>query len=234
MAISLEQVLSAPKVRERNILRNVYLWMTGGLALTGLISYTIASSQQLTRALLTTPGLFLILIIAEFGLVIYLSARIQKMKSSSAVAAFIGYAVLNGITLSVLLQIYTGLTISRAFFTTAGTFAGMSIYGMTTKRDLDQIGAYLVMGLWGIIIATVVNMLIGSSSIYYLISYLGLIIFLGLTAWDTQTIVKWNQAYGSSMDEETYVKLSIIGALKLYLDFINIFLFLLRIFGRRN
>lgn len=234
MAISLEQVLSAPKVRERNILRNVYLWMTGGLALTGLISYTIASSQQLTRALLTTPGLFLILIIAEFGLVIYLSARIQKMKSSSAVAAFIGYAVLNGITLSVLLQIYTGLTISRAFFTTAGTFAGMSIYGMTTKRDLDQIGAYLVMGLWGIIIATVVNMLIGSSSIYYMISYLGLIIFLGLTAWDTQTIVKWNQAYGSSMDEETYVKLSIIGALKLYLDFINIFLFLLRIFGRRN
>lgn len=234
MAISLEQVLSAPKVRERNILRNVYLWMTGGLALTGLISYTIASSQQLTRALLTTPGLFLILIIAEFGLVIYLSARIQKMKSSSAVAAFIGYALLNGITLSVLLQIYTGLTISRAFFTTAGTFAGMSIYGMTTKRDLDQIGAYLVMGLWGIIIATVVNMLIGSSSIYYMISYLGLIIFLGLTAWDTQTIVKWNQAYGSSMDEETYVKLSIIGALKLYLDFINIFLFLLRIFGRRN
>jgi hypothetical protein len=156
------------------------------------------------------------------------------MKASSAVMGFIIYALLNGITLSVIFHIYTGVTISRAFFTAAGTFAGMSIYGMTTKRDLDRFGAYLVMGLWGIIFATLINFFIGSASIYYIISYIGLLVFLGLTAWDTQTIVKWNQAYGSSMDEESYVKLSIIGALKLYLDFINMFLFLLRIFGRRN
>ncbi len=234
MASAREQVLRVAKTRERSILRNVYLWMTGGLTLTALVSYTVASSPGLFNSLVATPGMFMVLIIAQFGLVIYLSARLNHMKASSAVLSFIIYALLNGITLSVIFYAYTGITISRAFFTTAAAFAGMSIYGMTTKRDLSSIGSYLVMGLWGIIIATLVNFFIGSSTIYYMVSYIGLLVFLGLTAWDTQIIMKWNQSYGSSMTEEAYVKLSILGALKLYLDFINMFLFILRIFGRRN
>lgn len=234
MTSARQQILGKVKVRERSILRNVYLWMTGGLTLTALVSYAVASSPSLSRALTGSPGTFFFLIIAQFGLVIYLSARLNKMQASSAVLAFIAYALLNGITLSVIFYAYTGVTISRAFFTTAGAFAGMSIYGMTTKRDLNHIGSYLVMGLWGVIIATLVNFFIGSETIYYMISYIGLLVFLGLTAWDTQIIMGWNRSYGSSMSEEAYVKLSILGALKLYLDFINMFLFILRIFGRRT
>ncbi len=234
MTSARQQILGMTKIRERSILRNVYLWMTGGLTLTALVSYAVASSPSLFRALAGSPGTFFFLIIAQFGLVIYLSARLNKMQASSAVLAFIAYALLNGITLSVIFYAYTGVTISRAFFTTAGAFAGMSIYGMTTKRDLNHIGSYLVMGLWGVIIATLVNFFIGSETIYYMISYIGLLVFLGLTAWDTQVIMGWNRSYGSSMSEEAYVKLSILGALKLYLDFINMFLFILRIFGRRT
>lgn len=234
MAMTRQHLSQAVKVRERSLLRNVYMWMTGGLTLTALVSYTVASSPGLFNTLVGTPGMFLILIIAQLGLVIYLSARLAKMQASSAVFAFIGYAMLNGITLSVIFYAYTGIEISRAFFTTAAAFAGMSIYGMTTRRDLSRMGSYLIMGLWGIIIATLINFLIGSQTIYYLVSYIGLFIFLGLTAWDTQVILRWNREYGSSMDESSYVKLSILGALKLYLDFINMFLFILRIFGRRS
>ena len=229
-----EQVLRMTKVRERSILRNVYLWMTGGLTLTALVSMTMVSSPGLMQTLVGSPGMFMVLIFAQLGLVFFISSRLDKMQASSAVLSFLIYAILNGMTLSVIFLAYTGVTISTAFFTTAGAFAGMSIYGMTTKRDLSSIGSFLMMGLIGIIIATVVNMFIGSETIYYLISYIGLFIFLGLTAWDTQVIKRWNQSYGSSMDEDTYVKLSIMGALKLYLDFINMFLFILRIFGSRN
>lgn len=229
-----EQILSMPRVRERNILRNVYLWMSGGLALTAIISYLIATSQTALQLIFGTPGIFFLLIIAEFVLVIYLSARIQKMSAGAAVMAFIGYAALNGITLSTIFLAYTGLTVSNAFFTTAAAFAGMSLYGMTTKKELSGIGQYLVMGLWGIIIASVLNIFLNSSSVYFAVSYIGVFVFMGLTAWDTQIIKRWNSEYGSSMSEEEYVKLSIMGALKLYLDFINMFLFILRIFGRNK
>ena len=228
------QMLSQVKNRERSILKNVYLWMTAGLAMTGVVSYAVATNDTLLRMFLGSSVSFLFIIFAQFGLVIYLSARLQKMASTSAIAAFMGYSILTGITLSVIFYAYSGLVISRAFFTTAASFGGMSLYGMTTKKDLDGIGHYLIMGLWGIIIASLINMFIGSANVYYLISIIGVLVFLGLTAWDTQKIRKMNDAYGSSMDEETYIKLSIIGALMLYLDFINIFLFLLRIFGRNN
>lgn len=227
-------VLSQVKNRERSILKNVYLWMTAGLAMTGVVAYTVASSETLLRMFLGSGTSFLLIIIAQFALVIFLTARLQKMTSTTAIASFIGYSMLTGITLSVIFYAYSGLVISRAFFTTAAAFGGMSVYGMTTKRDLDGIGHYLIMGLWGIIIASLINMFLGSENIYYMISIIGVLVFLGLTAWDTQKIRKMNDAYGSSMDEETYIKLSIIGALILYLDFINIFLFLLRIFGRNN
>lgn len=228
------QMLSQVKNRERSILKNVYLWMTAGLAMTAVVSYAVATNDTLLRMFLGSSVSFLFIIFAQFGLVIYLSARLQKMASTSAIAAFMGYSILTGITLSVIFYAYSGLVISRAFFTTAASFGGMSLYGMTTKRDLDGIGHYLIMGLWGIIIASLINMFLGSANVYYFISIIGVLVFLGLTAWDTQKIRKMNDAYGSSMDEETYIKLSIIGALMLYLDFINIFLFLLRIFGRNN
>ena len=234
MTDQLAQMLSQVKNRERSILKNVYLWMTAGRAMTGVVAYTVASSETLLRMFLGSGTSFLLIIIAQFALVIFLTARLQKMTSTTAIASFIGYSMLTGITLSVIFYAYSGLVISRAFFTTAAAFGGMSVYGMTTKRDLDGIGHYLIMGLWGIIIASLINMFLGSENIYYMISIIGVLVFLGLTAWDTQKIRRMNDAYGSSMDEETYIKLSIIGALILYLDFINIFLFLLRIFGRNN
>jgi len=228
------QILSIPRVRERNILRNVYLWMTAGLALTGVVAFGVANNPSLMRALVGNQMIFLLLIFGELGLVIYLGTRIMHMSASSATMAFAGYSVLNGVTLSVIFLAYTGAEISLAFFTAAGTFAGMSLYAMTTKRDLSGIGHYLVMGLWGVIIASVINIFLRSSSLYYMISYIGVLVFIGLTAYDTQMIKRWNAEFGTSTTEEQYVKLSILGALKLYLDFINIFLFLLRIFGRRN
>ncbi len=234
MALSREQVLRIPAVRERNILRNVYLWMTAGLAITGVIAMGISSNPRWVMTLAQTPMLFILLVLAEFGLVIYLSARIFQMSVNAATMAFAAYSILNGVTLSVIFLAYTGETISLAFFTAAGMFAGMSLYAMTTKRDLSGIGHYLVMALWGIIIASIINIFLPSPGLYSLISYVGVAVFLGLTAYDTQTIKRWNQEMGSSVNEEQYVKLSIMGALKLYLDFINLFLFLLRIFGRRN
>jgi len=228
------QMLSSVKSRERSIMKNVYLWMTAGLSLTGVVSYLVASSPSLQRVFLGSTTSLLLLIVAQFGLVIYLTARIQKMSATSAIAAFGGYAMLTGITLSVIFMAYSGLTISRAFFTTAAAFGGMSLYGMTTKRELNGMGHYLMMGLWGILIASLINMFLGSASIYYIISILGVVVFLGLTAWDTQKIKQWNETYSGHMDEDTYIKLSILGALTLYLDFLNIFLFTLRIFGRNR
>lgn len=223
------QMLSNVKLRERSILKNVYLWMTAGLALTAVVAYLISASN-----IVITPTVMFIAIIAEFALVVYLSARLQKMSTLAAVLAFTVYAMLNGVTLSIIFYVYGRLTISRAFFTTAALFGGMSLYGMTTKRQLDGIGHYLVMGLWGLIIASLINMFFRSESVYYFISIIGVLVFVGLTAWDTQKIKRLNDAYSGHMDEDTFVKLSIIGALTLYLDFLNIFLYLLRIFGRSD
>ncbi len=228
------QMLSQVKNRERSILKNVYLWMTAGLAFTGVVSYLVATSATLMRIFLGSWLSMILVIVAQFALVVFLSARLEQMSATTAIASFMGYSFLTGITLSVIFYAYSGLVISRAFFTTAAAFGGMSVYGMTTKRDLDGVGHYLIMGLWGIIIASLINMFLGSANIYYFISIIGVLVFLGLTAWDTQKIKRMNDAYGSRMDEDTYIKLSIIGALMLYLDFINIFLFLLRIFGRNN
>lgn len=234
MAYGREEALRYAAVRERNILRNVYIWMTAGLALTGVVARTVSSSSAVISALVGNPVLFFGLIIGELILVMTLSARINRMSASAATFAFAGYAILNGITLSIVFLAYTGETLALAFFTTAATFGGMSLWALATKRDLSGLGHYLMMGLWGVLVASLVNMFLRSSAAYYLISYVGVLVFLGLTAYDTQMIKRWNEAYGDSIDEEQYVKLSIMGALKLYLDFINIFLFLLRIFGRRD
>lgn len=234
MAQSRSEALQYTAVRERNIIRNVYLWMTAGLALTGIVARTVASSRTIVTTLVGNPALFFALIIGELVLVFFLSARIHKMSATAATISFAGYALLNGVTLSLVFLAYTGQTIALAFFTTAATFAGMSIWGLVTKRNLSGMAHYLMMGVWGILIASLINMFLQSSGLYYIISYIGVALFMGLTAYDTQVIKQWNAAYGPSIDEEQYIKLSIMGALKLYLDFINMFLFILRIFGGRD
>jgi FtsH-binding integral membrane protein len=234
MADRNQNTLSAQFVRERSILRNVYLWMTGGLALTGAVALYVSTNQVITRALVENPMLFFGLIIGELLLVIFLSARIMKMEAGTATLLFVAYSALNGVTLSLIFLFYTGTSITNVFFITAGTFAGTSLYALTTKRDLSGIGHYLIMGLWGVIIASVVNFFLRSSALYYLISYIGVAVFIGLTAYDTQIIKRWNESLGDEVDEQMYMKISILGALKLYLDFVNLFLFFLRIFGRRR
>ncbi|MCD6396976.1 MAG: Bax inhibitor-1/YccA family protein [Spirochaetaceae bacterium] len=228
-----EQTYSSSVSRDRSLIKNVYLWMTAGLALTGVVSFGLSSNQSLMIALVSNTFLFFGIIIAELALVMYLSARIQKMSTTAATMAFALYAFLNGVTMSVIFLAYTGATISLAFFTTAATFGAMSLYAMTTKRDLSGMGHYLMMGVFGIIIVSIINIFLKSPAVYYLISYVGVLVFMGLTAYDTQKILKMSAQAGSA-SEEQYIKFSIMGALKLYLDFINIFLFMLRIFGRRR
>ncbi len=227
-------ILQNVATRERTILKNVYLWMTAGLGLTALVAFFVASNPSLLRALVGNTMGFLLIVIGQFALVFYLSARLDRMSQASAVGAFLAYSALNGIMLSTIFAVYAGVVIYKTFFTTALMFGGMSLYAMTTKRDLNKFGSYLVMGLWGLIIASLINMFFRSSGLDYPISFIGVGTFLGLTAWDTQKIIRMNEQYGSGIDEETFTKLSIIGALTLYLDFLNLFLFLLRIFGRSN
>jgi FtsH-binding integral membrane protein len=234
MANSREQMLSSVRERENSILKNVYIWMSCGLALTGVVSYLVATTPALLRMFLGSGLSFLFIVVAQFALVFYLSARLDKMSANSAILSFVGYSILTGITLSSIFYAYSSIVISRAFFTSAALFGGMSFYGMVTKRDLSGMGHYLIMFLWGIIVASVINIFFRSEALYFMLSIVAVLVFLGLTAWDTQKIKTLNERYGRNMDEETYIKLSIIGALMLYLDFINIFLYLLRIFGRKD
>ena len=205
--------------------------MTLGLAITGLTALFVADSN-LIEVIFSGSFPFWILLIAELALVWYLSSRIMKLSMPVATAAFAVYSLLNGVTLSPIFLVYTGESIASTFFITAGTFAAMAIFGYTTKRDLSSMGSYLMMGLIGLIIASVVNIFVGSSLLMWVVSYLGVLIFVGLTAYDTQRIKEIiAQSIG---DEEQTKKVALIGALNLYLDFINLFLYLLRLFGRRN
>ncbi len=225
---------SEQAVRERSLLRNVYLWMTGGLALTAVVALGVASNPDLVRSLVSSRFLFFALLIVEVGLVWFLSARITTLSPAAAVGGFVAYAVLNGVTLSVILLAYARASIANALFVSAGTFAGMSLYAVTTQRDLSRFGSYLLYGLWGIVIATLVNLFLRSPTLQWVLSYLGVALFLGLTAYDTQIIKRWSQGLEDTAPEADYIRLSILGALKLYLDFLNLFLFFLRIFGRRR
>jgi FtsH-binding integral membrane protein len=224
---------AASAARERSILRNVYIWMAAGLALTGIVAYGVATNPRIQQMLFSnTINLFLIFI-AQLAVVFFLSARVMKMSVSTATICFAAYAALTGLTLSTIFIVYTDQSIASTFFIAAGTFAGMSVYALTTKRDLSGIGSYLMMGLIGLIIASVVNIFLKSEAFDWLVSIAGVLIFVGLTAYDTQKIRSWSQQANSS-NEAVFVRLSILGALSLYLDFINLFLYLLRIFGRRK
>ncbi len=228
------QALRSSAVRERSILRNVYTWMALGLAITGVVAVYVSGNTQLVRSIVMNRGLFMGLIIGELALVWILSANIGRMSPTMATLSFAGYAVLNGTTLSVIFLAYTGVSIATTFFVTAATFGSLSLYAVTTKRDLGGLGQYLFAGLIGIIIAMVVNMFLRSAAVNYVISFIGVFLFMGLTAYDTQIIKRWSDQLGNSADEADYMRVSIMGALKLYLDFINLFLFLLRFLGNRR
>ncbi|TVR71795.1 MAG: Bax inhibitor-1/YccA family protein [Spirochaetaceae bacterium] len=219
---------------ERSILRNVYMWMTLGLAITGVVAMYVASNPQLVRTIVLNRGLFFGLIIAQLGLVFILSSRVQTMSPGAATIAFATYSVLNGLTLSVIFLAYTAASIAQAFFVASGTFAVLSVYAVTTDRDLGGMGQYLFAGLMGLLIAFVVNMFLRSPTMEYVISFFGVFLFMGLTAYDTQVIRNWSRHLGPDADEADYIRVSIMGALKLYLDFINLFLFLLRFLGNRR
>ncbi|MCQ2412136.1 MAG: Bax inhibitor-1/YccA family protein [Sphaerochaetaceae bacterium] len=221
--------------RENGLLKNVYLWMTAGLTLTAVVAYAIGSNPALLSRIYSS-GMYLLLVIAQLAVVFILSARLHRMSARSAVISFALYSVITGAMLSSIVAIYTGAMVSRAFFTTALMFGGMSLYAMTTKRNLSNWSSIFVMALWGMIAASILNLIFHSEGLYYIMSFIGVVLFCGITAWDTQKIISLNNSYGYNVDEETYVKLSILCALELYLDFINIFLYLIRIFGnnRRN
>ncbi len=215
---------------QTEFIRRVYNWMALGLGVTALTAL-FAINSGLIYSLLS-PMVMLLLIVGELGIVVALSAAIGRIQSATALFMFFAYSFLNGLTLSTVFLIYTKASIANTFFITAGTFGAMSLYGYTTKRDLTSMGSFLMMGLIGVIIASFVNIFFQSPAFYWLITYAGVAIFVGLTAYDAQTIKAMAYAGFAGAEEER--KGAIIGALRLYLDFINLFLLLLRIFGRRN
>lgn len=215
------------------LMRKVYVWMTLALVLTGITAYGVASSPSLMMTIIQTPAIMWGLIIAELAIVIAISAAINRLSLTTATLLFVLYSVLNGATLSLIFAVYTMSSIANVFFITAGTFGVMAAYGYFTKRDLSSWGKLLLMALIGLIIATLVNVfLVKSSGFDLILSYAGVLIYVGLTAYDTQKI-KQMLAMQTDMGEGAQ-KVALLGALSLYLDFINLFLYLLRIFGRRE
>ena len=211
------------------LMRKVYTWMTLALLITGVTAFGVASSPTLFMSL---SKMMWGLIIAELALVFILSGAINRLSLGTATLMFIGYSVLNGAMLSSIFLVYEPMVIAKVFFITAGTFGAMAVYGYTTKKDLTSMGKILFMALIGLIIATVVNMFLKSPGFDYILSYIGVAIFIGLTAWDSQKIKEMLQTqYDMS---EGAQKLALLGALTLYLDFINLFLYLLRIFGNNK
>jgi len=208
----------------------VYNYMASALALTGVVAYIVANTPFLMNAIFGTPLMWVVML-APLGMVFYLSARIHKMSIGGAQTAFWVFATLMGMSLASIFLIYTGTSIARVFFITAGLFGTMSLYGYTTKRDLTGMGSFLFMGLIGIILASVVNMFMNSTALEFAISVIGVLVFVGLTAYDTQKI---KNSYVEADSIDTAGKKAIMGALRLYLDFINLFLMLLRLFGNRN
>ncbi len=214
------------------LMRKVYVWMTLALVITGLTAYGVATSPGILQAIYTNQILFWGLVIAELALVIGVSSMLNRISLTTATLMFILYSVINGALMSYIFLAYTASSIATVFFITAGTFGVMALIGYTTKTDLSSMGKILFMALIGLIIATIVNMFIKSSGMTLILSYVGVLIFVGLTAWDSQKI---KQMLLQAPDAgEGAQKLALMGALSLYLDFINLFIYLLRIFGKRE
>jgi FtsH-binding integral membrane protein len=219
------------EVLVNGFVRSVYNWMCIGLALTGFIAFYVSNNETIMRMVFGNQIIFFGIIIAELALVFSLAGMVNKMSASTATGLFVLYSALNGVTLSFIFLAYTRTSIYSTFFICAATFLVCSIYGWTTKRDLTSWGGFLMMGLFGIIIATVVNIFIRSSAMSMVISYIGVFVFVGLTAYDTQKLKNMALTQPAGLDGSVVRKGAILGALSLYLDFINLFLMLLRIFG---
>ncbi len=215
----------------RDYMLRIYNYMASGLALTGIVAYFFAQSGMYL-AVARTPLIYLVML-APFGFVLVLSFGINRIQASTAQALFWAFSAVMGLSLASIFLLYTGASIARVFFITAGTFASMSLYGYTTKRDLTAMGSFMMMGLIGIIIASVVNLFIGSSALQFAISLIGVIVFIGLTAWDTQRLKEMYFEIDHS-DGQLAGKTAIMGALSLYLDFINLFMMLLQLLGVRR
>lgn len=214
------------------LMRKVFIWMALALVITGVTAYGVATTPSLLIAIVTNKALFWGLIIAELALVFAVSGAINRLSLATATLLFVLYSVVNGATLSVIFLAYSMPAIIQTFFITAGTFGVMALVGYTTKTDLTSLGKLLFMALIGLVIATVVNMFVGSTGFDYILSYVGVLIFVGLTAYDTQKIKQ--MCMQASDAGEHMQKLALLGALSLYLDFINLFLYLLRIFGNNK
>ena len=214
----------------RRYMLGVYNYMSSGLALTGIVALLVSSSPEMMAAIFGTP-LKWVVMLAPLGLVFFLGARLDQMQASTAKALFWAYAALMGASLASIFVVYTGQSIARVFFITSAAFGGLSLYGYTTKRDLSAFGTFLLMGLFGVIIASVVNLFLQSSALAFAMSVIGVFVFAGLTAWDTQQI---REMYWQGDGSEVATKKSVMGALMLYMDFVNLFMLLLQFFGVRR
>lgn len=217
----------------RSFMGHVYTWMCFGLAMTGGVSWYVCNSEAwMMRLFGDGMGIFFGLVIAELALVVYLSARITKLSPTAASALFALYAALNGVTLAPIFLVYTSESIASTFFITAGTFGAMSMYGYATKRDLSGVGSFAMMGLIGVIIASVVNIFLRSPMVVWVTSVIAVLVFVLLTAYDTQKIKQ--MAYGLAEDDNVRGSVAVLGALSLYLDFVNLFIHLLMLFGKKK
>jgi hypothetical protein len=228
--------LGAIDVQEgvRLAMRRVYLWMTMGLFTTGVIAFLVAGNQTILNLVARNPFIFFGAMIGELILVFTLSAAINKLSPTVAALLFFGYAALNGVTISLIFLIYTNTGIAFSFFATASMFAAMSVVGYTTHIDLSKFSSLFMMGLIGMIIASVVNIFLASSILYWIITYAGIALFVGLTAYDTQWIKNATTQAVAMGDTQAEGRIGLLGALRLYLDFINLFLLILRVAGGRR
>jgi len=216
----------------QGFLPRVYGWMTVGLGLTALVAMLTLASPALLELVFGNRLVFYALVFGELGLVIALSAAINRLSPAAATLMFLVYSALSGVTFASIFLIYTSSSIASTFFIAAGTFGAMSLYGLVTRRDLTGFGSFLFMGLVGIVIASLVNIFLQSPMVYWIVSYVGVFVFVGLTAYDTQKLKRLGQA--GFADSASHRKAAILGALTLYLDFINLFLMLLRVLGNRR
>ncbi len=221
---------TAAAERVTAFLRAVYGWMCVGLAVTAAVAYVISSSAAITGALAANHFLFLVLFLAQLGVVLFLSARVDRLAPGTATLLFIAYAALTGVTFSVILLAYTGASIANTFMVTAGMFGALAVYGTTTSRSLAGVGQFLFMGLIGLVLASLVGMFWQNDALQFLISVVGVLVFTGLTAWDAQRL----KQMATQLPEDKLGSYAILGALSLYLNFINLFLFLLRFMGGRR
>lgn len=224
--------LPTAEIETRSFITKVYGWMCAGLVLTGWIASAVGTNPAFVGFLLSNRILFYGLIIGEFALVVALSGWVRSMTVGAATLAFLIYAAFNGVTLSMIFLIYTASSIASAFFLTAGTFGLMSFYGYFTKRDLTSVGNFCFMGLIGLVLASVVNIFLNNPAVMWVTTYAGILIFVGLTAYDTQKLKALSAQGFDGADDDR--KLAIMGALTLYLDFINLFLMILRVTGKRR